>query len=212
MTACPSEAISIVGKKMSVTQVVKEIERDLAFYEESGGGVTFSGGEPLLQVEFLNKLLDSCNMRGIHATLDTSGYVTPEIMDSIRSKVDLFLYDIKIIDDRKHRKYTGASNKVILHNLEELTKGGSNVAVRLPVIPRINDDEANITDTGKLISSLHYVKNVTLLSYHRTGLDKYQSLGRSYKLTAIQPPTTQKLKIIKKNLESFGLVVKIGGR
>jgi pyruvate formate lyase activating enzyme len=209
---CSSEALSIVGKEMSVEETIKEIERDRAFYEESEGGVTFSGGEPLLQPSFLNAILRECNERNIHTTLDTSGYASQEVVNRICDKVNLYLYDIKTMDDQNHKKYTGVSNKLILQNLERLAKNGSDIAISLPIIPRINDDETNILRTGEFISSLRSVKYVSLLAYHKTGVDKYKNLGRSYRLEETQSPRSEKMEIIKKKLEAFGLKVKIGER
>jgi len=210
--ACSSEALSIIGKEMSVEETIKEIERDRAFYDESGGGVTFSGGEPLLQPDFLNAILRECNERDIHTTLDTSGYASQEVVDRICNKADLFLYDIKTMDDSSHKKYTGVSNKLILQNLGRLAKNGSDIVISLPIIPRINDDETNILRTGEFISSLRSVKYVSLLAYHKTGVDKYKNLGRSYRLGKTQSPRSEKMEIIRKKLEAFGLKVKIGGR
>ncbi len=209
---CPSEALSVIGKEMSVEETVREIERDRVFYDESEGGVTFSGGEPLLQPNFLEKMLDECGEKRIHTTLDTSGYASPEVINRIRSKVDLFLYDIKIMDNAKHRKYTGVSNKLILQNLERLAKNGSNIMISLPIVMGINDDDENIFRTCEFISSLPGVEHVSLLPYHKTGVDKYKNLGRSYRLNSIQPPSSQKTKEIKEKLEAAGLKVRIGGR
>lgn len=209
---CPSEALSIVGKEMGVEETIKEIEKDMVFYDESGGGVTFSGGEPLLQPDFLNAILHECNERDIHTTLDTSGYASREVVDRICNKVDLFLYDIKTMDDSSHKKYTGVSNKLILQNLEKLAKNGSNLAISLPILPCINDDETNILRTGEFISSLRSVKYVSLLAYHKTGVDKYKNLGRSYKLEETQSPRSEEMEAIKKKLEALGLKVRIGGR
>jgi pyruvate formate lyase activating enzyme len=209
---CPTEALSIVGKEMSVDETIQEIEKDRVFYDESEGGVTFSGGEPLLQPDFLDAVLHECNERKIHTTVDTSGYASQKVIDRIRDKVDLFLYDVKIMDDVNHRKYTGVSNKMILQNLETLAKNGSNIVISLPIIPNINDDEDKILRTGEFISSLQSVEQISLLPYHRTGVDKYKNLGRSYRLNSIQPPSSQKTKEIKEKLEAAGLKVRIGGR
>jgi len=197
---------------MSLEEIIKEIGSDMAFYEESEGGVTFSGGEPLLQPDFLNSVLHECNERGFHTTLDTNGYASREVVERIRDKVDLFLYDIKTMNDANHRKYTGVSNKRILQNLQRLAEKGSNIVISLPVIPHINDDEKNILRTGEFVSSLHNIDRVSLLPYHRTGIDKYKNMSRPYKLKRIQPPTSRKIDVIKERLEAFGLKVRIGGR
>ncbi|MCJ7422903.1 glycyl-radical enzyme activating protein [Candidatus Bathyarchaeota archaeon] len=208
---CPSEALSIAGKRLNVKEIIEEIEKDRAFYDESGGGVTFSGGEPFLQPDFLNALLDECKERDIHATVDTCGFAQYEIIDRIRDKVDLFLYDIKTMDDRMHRKYTGASNKQILRNLKKLAENGSSIVISFPVIPGINDDDKNLARTAKFIGSLPNTRQVNLLPYHRAGIEKYKSLGKPYKLNKIRPPANQKIKSIKEKMEAHGIRVGIGG-
>jgi pyruvate formate lyase activating enzyme len=209
---CPSEALSIAGQLKSVEEVVEAIERDAAFYEESEGGVTFSGGEPLLQPDFLEALLGECNERGIHTTLDTCGYASQKVVDSVSRKVDLFLYDMKSMDDARHKKYTGVSNKLVLKNLQRLVKNGCNIVVSLPIIPGANDSEENVRRTGEFISSLGKVKYVSILPYHKAGVAKYKNLGRHYKLEKIQPPSPREIDMLREKLESFGLKVKTGGR
>jgi len=208
---CPSDALSIAGKQMSVKEILEEIEKDRVFYEESGGGVTFSGGEPLLQPDFLDALLNECKERAIHTTVDTCGFARYEIIDKMRDKVDLFLYDVKTMDSRKHRKYTGASNGQILRNLEKLAEGGSSIVISFPIIPSINDDDENVTRTAEFISSLPNILQVNLLPYHRAGIEKYKNLGKPYKLTKIQPPSNQRMKSVKERMEAFGLRVGVGG-
>jgi pyruvate formate lyase activating enzyme len=209
---CPSEALSIAGRDLSADETIKEIERDKVFYDESKGGVTFSGGEPLLQPDFLGEMLHECNKRDIHTVLDTSGYAPRKVIERISRKVDLFLYDIKTMNKSSHRKYAGVSNNLILQNLKKLGETGSRLAISLPVIPRINDDPKNILGTCEYISSLPNVEYVSLLPYHRAGMDKYKNLGKPYRLMKTKPPSPQRLQTIKRRLEAFGLKVKIGGR
>ncbi len=208
--ACPAGALETIGKIMSAEDVMREIEKDFIFYEESGGGVTFSGGEPLVQDEFLYELLSDCRKKDIHTALDTSGYAPRKALLKVREKVDLFLYDIKHMDDSKHQRYTGVSNRIILENLKVLAQSGSSIIVRFPVIPGINDDEENISKTGKFIASLN-LKDISLLPYHNTGTDKFGKLGRIYKLPDILPPPGEKMLSIKEKLKKMGLNVKIGG-
>jgi pyruvate formate lyase activating enzyme len=207
---CPTEALAIVGKEMNLNEVLKEIEKDLIFYDESEGGVTVSGGEPLLQLGFLNTLLEECRERNIHTAVDTCGYAPRKSVNMMSDKVDLFLYDIKMMDERKHRKYTGVSNKPILENFKRLAENGSDILVRFPVIPGINDDEANVTQTAEFLVSCG-TKNISLLPYHRAGIEKYIGLGKAYKLEKTRCPSDLKLRQIKEELEGFGLRVKIGG-
>jgi pyruvate formate lyase activating enzyme len=200
----------MIGKKMTVESVIKEIEKDLVFYEESGGGVTFSGGEPLGQSEFLEGLLNGCQEKKIHTAVDTSGYISWEILNKISPKVDLFLYDLKIMDSKKHQKYTGVSNEIILENLKKLSSIHHNIFVRFPVIPGINDDYQNIKETGEFLSSLK-ITQVNLLPYHYIGIDKYKRLGRPYKLADTQSLSEEKLSEVSAILKKFNLNVKLRG-
>jgi len=203
---CPTQAWKMIGKKMTVEEVLKEIEKDLVFYEESGGGVTFSGGEPLGQSEFLESLLNGCRENKIHIAVDTSGHISWGILNKIHSKVDLFLYDLKIMDNERHKKYTGLSNEIILENLMKLSSVHHNIIVRFPLIPGINDDYQNIKKTGEFLSSLK-IAQVNLLPYHYIGIDKYKKLGKKYKLADIQPPSKEKLSEVSAILRKFKLNV-----
>lgn len=208
---CQSDALSIAGRQMSVKEILEEIEKDMTFFNESGGGVTFSGGEPLLQHDFLNALLVECKERDIHTIVQTCGFAPYEIVDRVRDKVDLFLYDIKIMDDRKHRKYTDASNGQILENLKKLAENGSSIVISFPIIPSINDDDKNVTRIAQFIQPLPNIKHVNLLPYHRAGIEKYKNLGKPYKLDRVQPPSDQRVKSIKEKIEAFGIRVQVGG-
>lgn len=207
---CPTGAIEKLGRSMTVTEVMKEIEKDKVFYEQSGGGVTFSGGEALLQTDFLTHVLDCCVARGIHTAVDTSGYAPWESLDRIVEQVDLFLYDLKHMDDEAHRKYTGVSNQLILENLAKLATKARNIWIRIPVIPGINDDANNIMKTGAFAQSLNLC-NVSLLPYHHIAADKYARLGKTYLLPHTQPPEDEKLAELSGKLTRLGLTVKIGG-
>ncbi|MGD0610706.1 MAG: glycyl-radical enzyme activating protein [Anaerolineales bacterium] len=207
--ACEAEARQLVGRTMSVDQVMEEIEADRAFYDQSGGGVTFSGGEPLAQRAFLFGLLAACKARALHTTLDTSGYATWAVMDKIRGYVDLFLYDLKLMDNVRHRRYTGVSNQKILSNLTTLSELGHRIIIRIPVIPGINDDEANLRQTGAFLAALPVRPAVELLAYHQTGLAKYESLGLEYRLAEIQPPEPMRMEGIAEILRGSGLQVMV---
>jgi pyruvate formate lyase activating enzyme len=208
---CPSDALSVVGREISIEEVMKEIEKDRIFYDESKGGVTFSGGEPLLQPKFLETLLGKCKDVGIHTAINTCGFASQHVFDRISNKVDLFLYDIKVMNNEKHRKYTGASNKTILENLKRLARNGSNVTVRFPIIPSINDDEENVVETAKFVSSLYTVAQINLLPYHAAAIEKYKNLDRTYKLSEVSPPSDQKMKWIKEEMEAYRLHARVGG-
>ncbi|MDO9465364.1 MAG: glycyl-radical enzyme activating protein [bacterium] len=207
---CPALAREMIGKKLTTEEVIKEAEKDLVFYEESGGGVTFSGGEPLGQSEFLESLLICCQEKKIHTAVDTSGYISWGILDKITPKIDLFLYDLKIMDSERHKKYTGVSNELILENLKKLSSIHNNIFIRFPVIPGINDDYQNIRETGEFLSSLK-IAQVNLLPYHYIGIDKYGRLGRTYKLATTQSPSEEKLSEVSAILRKFNLKVKLRG-
>jgi pyruvate formate lyase activating enzyme len=209
--ACYAEAREIVGQKMTVAQVMAEIERDVVFYDESGGGVTFSGGEPLWQQDFLLALLRACKEKEIHTTVDTCGFATWETLDGIREYVDLFLYDLKLMDEAQHRKFTGVSNDLILYNLQMLSMRGHSIFLRVPIIPGINDDDENIRQIGAFAAALPRLDRVDILPYHHAAAEKYHRLNKVYGLPEIRPPSEERMAEIAQTLQGFGLQVKIGG-
>jgi pyruvate formate lyase activating enzyme len=209
--ACYAEAREIVGQKMTVAQVMAEIERDVVFYDESGGGVTFSGGEPLWQQDFLLVLLRACKEKEIHTTVDTCGFATWETLDGIREYVDLFLYDLKLMDEAQHRKFTGVSNDLILYNLQMLSMRGHSIFLRVPIIPGINDNDENIRQIGAFAAALPRLDRVDILPYHHAAAEKYHRLNKVYGLPEIRPPSEERMAEIAQILQGFGLQVKIGG-
>jgi pyruvate formate lyase activating enzyme len=205
---CPAEALEVVGRTMTVEQVLTEIERDRTFYEQSSGGVTFTGGEPLSQSRFLLNLLSACRTRGLHTAVDTSGYAPWSVLDEIRPLVDIFLYDLKLMDNTRHREWTGVSNEDILSNLRRLSELGHEIRIRIPVIPGVNDDETNLRATGKFLASLMQVPHVELLAYHNIAEAKYAGLGKEYALPGIRFPTPDRMKECAAVLSSYGLTIK----
>jgi len=196
---------------MTVAQVMAEIERDVVFYDESGGGATFSGGEPLLQPHFLLALLQTCKEREIHTALDTCGFVSWKTLDRIRGWVDLFLYDLKLMDGTRHRESTGLPNDLILKNLQMLSDRGHNIILRMPIIPGLNDDEENIRQTGEFATASLGLNRMDILPYHHTATDKYDRLKRDYTLSHVHPPSNGRMSEIAQILLGFGLEVRIGG-
>jgi pyruvate formate lyase activating enzyme len=205
---CPAEALEIVGRTMTVEQVLAEIERDRTFYEQSNGGVTFTGGEPLSQPHFLLDLLSACRTRGLHTAVDTSGYSPWPILNEVRPLVDFFLYDLKLMDDTRHREWTGVSNVNILSNLMRLSELGHKILIRIPVIPGVNDDEENLRAAGIFLASLMRPPPVELLAYHNIAEAKYAGLGREYALPRIQSPTPERMTESAAILSSYGLEIK----
>lgn len=207
---CPNNAREYVGRNFTVKELMKEIIKDEAFYEESNGGVTFSGGEPLIHADFLRKVLEGCKIRGIHTAVDTCGHAAWESYEKILSKVDLFLYDLKIMNNEKHKKYVGVENKLILENLKRLSARNCNIFVRMPIIAGINDDDAHITEAICYLSNLNIIQ-VNLLPYHKMGMDKYKRLNMEYKLLGIEKPSEDKMTEIAEKFIKAGMKVKIGG-
>jgi pyruvate formate lyase activating enzyme len=202
---CYAEARELVGRRMAVDQVMDEIERDIAFYDHSSGGVTFSGGEPLAQPAFLRALLRASKARGLHTALDTCGFAPWEILDDVRGDVDLFLYDLKIMDGSRHRTFTGYSNECILENLQALSRRGHYIVLRVPIIPGINDDEENLRQIGAFAADLPSLERVDLLPYHRIGRDKYRRLGKACPMPETDPPPESQMATIAEKLRSMGL-------
>lgn len=207
---CIQNARQIAGKLYTVDEVLKEVLKDKVFYKNSDGGVTLSGGEPLVQADFVENLLIKLKSENIHTAVDTCGAVDFKVLERISKYTDLFLYDIKLMDDEKHKLYTGASNKTIIDNLIKLTKIHNNIYLRLPLIEGINDDEKNITDIIKLLENLN-IKRIYLLPYHDIAQHKYKKLGLIYPSEKMKKPSEEKLNTIKEMFERKGFIVKIGG-
>ncbi|GAA0748241.1 trans-4-hydroxy-L-proline dehydratase activase [Clostridium oceanicum] len=207
---CPNDAREYVGKDLTSKEVMDEVMKDEMFYEDSGGGVTFSGGEPMLHVDFIDEILDECREKEVHTTLDTSGYASWESFDKIRDRIDLFLYDLKVMDKEKHKKYIGVDNTLILSNLKKLSKHGHNIFLRMPIVVGVNDDDKNIDDSIEFISKLN-VLQVNLLPYHKMGMEKYKRLDMEYKLTGDEKPSDEYMNKLKEKFERAGIKVKIGG-
>lgn len=209
--ACPAEARELAGKTMTADEVLSEIEKDIPFYRQSGGGVTFSGGEPLMQPGFLLELLDRCGRLGLHRAVDTTGHAAAEDLLEAAGRSELLLYDIKHIDPVKHLECTGISNKLILDNLMLLARERTNINIRVPVIPGFNDDAENIRRLGDIALSLPQRPEISLLPYHSAAGNKYRKMGLEYGLKTVLPPERQKLEGMAGGLEGRGLRVRIGG-
>lgn len=207
---CPKNAREYVGKKVTVDELMSEILKDQVFYDESNGGVTFSGGEPLLHADFLEEVLKRCRIKGIHTAIETSGFVVWEKLEKIAENVDLFLYDLKQINNEKHKKFMGVENVAILENLKRLSDIGANIIIRMPLITGVNDDDEHIDGIIKFLSDISVIQ-VNLLPYHKMGMDKYGRLHREYKLTGMEKPSDEWMKKTKEKFEKFGFKVNIGG-
>ena len=196
---------------MSEADLLRDILADRIFFDDSKGGVTFSGGEPLLQHAFLSAMLKACRAREIHTTVDTCGYTTEANLRNIVPVTDLFLFDIKFADDQKHREFTGVSNESILHNLAMLGHIHRQIWVRIPVLPGVNDSPGELEAMAELIAGLKSVRQVNLLPYHKMGLHKFSRAGRDYRLADIVPPSREYMEAVREKFASLRLPIIVGG-
>ncbi|MDP4185887.1 MAG: glycyl-radical enzyme activating protein [Bacteroidota bacterium] len=200
-----------IGREYSVDELTREILRDQMFMDESGGGVTFSGGDPTLQPAFLEAVLKRCKKYGIHTAVDTSGFCSGDVIEKIAPFTDLFLFDLKHFDHEKHIQYTGVSNKIILDNLNNIISKGKEVIIRIPVIPGVNYEEKERKSMISLLSQIGRIKEVHLLPYHTIASNKYKRFGMENKMKGIPALNKSDLKEYKQELEQAGFKVKIGG-
>ena len=194
---CVQGARELIGRTVTMPELLHEIERDVVFFDQSGGGVTLTGGEPLMQPRFAIELLKACQAHGIHTILDTSGYARWKTLVEAAESTNLFLYDLKLMDDEQHRKYTGVSNRLILSNLKRLVDGGAQVIVRIPLIPSVNDDEDNLRQTQQFLSGLPNLAGVEVLPYHDIAESKYSALDLAYRLPELATPSLERVEWAK---------------
>ncbi len=200
-----------LGRWISVEDLMDELEKDRVFMEESSGGISISGGEPLQQADALFRLLELSGERNFHSTVDTSGYASKEKMKIVSRLADLILFDLKSMDDEKHLKYTGVSNKKIIQNLEIALKGSAEVHLRIPLISGFNDSPEAIESMVDYLEPYKRLKVVDLLPYHRLGSHKYQRFNREYLQNGFKAPTKTRIGEIEKTFEDAGYSVNIGG-
>jgi pyruvate formate lyase activating enzyme len=199
-----------VGKQTGLDDLLQEIEKDLIFFEESGGGVTFSGGEPLMQPEYLKKLAERCKKAGIHTTLDTSGHANQSALKKVLPQLDLILFDIKSLDEKTHIKYTGASNKQILKNLQYIREQQKKVVIRYPLIPGVNNTPEQLTSLKSFMKDRF--REIHFLPYHKIAAHKYKQLNKDYKMPDdVELLTKKYLEDLKADFEQNGFQIKIGG-
>lgn len=190
---CCTGAKELAGKEYEDQKLLEEILKDKVFYDQSGGGVTFSGGEPLMQGAFLLRMLELCKDAGLHTALETSGFGDPEVLLKASGMLDLIYYDIKHMDDEEHRRLTGVPNVRILSNLEELAKRHRNIVCRIPCITGLNDSRSNIRETARYTASLG-IGTLELLPYHDYGKGKYEQIGEEYTLAGLERPDPEHME------------------
>jgi len=209
---CPAKATEMSGQFESVADLIEVIEKERPFFEQSGGGVTFSGGEPLLYPKFLTEILDACGERGIHRAVDTSGLAKKDVLLEIAARTDLFLFDLKLMDSEKHKTWTGVGNEVILENLNALAETGATIQIRIPLITGINADDANIEATAAYVAALPGDKKpVNLLPFHDVGRGKDTKLGQSRDLHEMSEPTAADLERVISIFAAHGVLATVGG-
>ncbi len=203
--ACTNGALKFYGQYMSVDEVFDEVSRDIAFYSKSGGGVTVSGGEPLSQANFVAELFHRCRKMGIHTTIDTCGYASVSALKKVLVETDLVLFDLKLMNSRQHKRFTGRYNEVVLRNARLIVAKGIKMIIRIPIVSGINDSEENLVETARFVSELDNKLHVDLLPYHRFGESKYKMLGRDYQLTNVKPPDEEQLQRAMEIFKRYGL-------
>ncbi|MDO4833962.1 MAG: glycyl-radical enzyme activating protein [Bacillota bacterium] len=210
---CSTESCKLIGKEYTADELIDELNRDMIFYEESGGGVTFSGGEPLLDADFVRDVANEYKKKGISTALETCGQASWNSFNRVMAVIDWFLYDLKFVDEEKHRRYCGHTNEQILSNLIKLCESNEGkIIVRIPIIPGINDSEEELKAKGKFLKQRkHRIHEVHLLPYHNLGLVKYDNMGIKNKMESLVPPDSKYMKKITEILGNFDLTIRIGG-
>jgi len=209
--ACPTGARQMIGREMTVAEVVEAVLKDRIFYEDSGGGVTISGGEPLSQPRFLKALVEALHAAGIHVALDTTGFGCTEHLLAAARFSNLVLYDLKAFDEARHKKLTGVSNRSILENLKALNDVHRNIWIRIPVVPGFNDDVEELEKIAAFVAGLRAVTLVNLLPFHRSGLHKYERLGWGHSLDGVETPSAELMERADDVFRRRHLPTKIGG-
>jgi pyruvate formate lyase activating enzyme len=210
--SCPSGAMQMVAEHMDIASILESVHEERQIIEQSGGGVTFSGGEPLLHHKFLIEALDACRKEGFHCTVDTSGFTSKSVLLEVAKRTDHWLYDLKCMDSDTHLEWTGVRNEVILENLVELARTGASINIRIPLVEGVNADDANIVATARFVTSLAGDrKKVNILPYHKIAENKYQKLGRQINLDGMSEPSLARQREIARIFESHGLEAMVGG-
>jgi pyruvate formate lyase activating enzyme len=204
---CPAEALQMMGRSVTVEALYDELAADQPFWERSGGGVTLSGGEPLMQLNFAAALLERCRENYLHTALDSCLQVPTAAIETVFDKVDYFLCDLKLLSASRHRDCTGVTNEQILKNLAFLLKSDKDILVRRPLVPGFNDDAEELNTLGRFLESLRPGVALELLPYHRLGESKFERLGRPYELAEVVPPTREEMDAAKQLLGKFDLEV-----
>lgn len=209
--ACVAGALEQKGRAVTVRQALEEIEKDEVYYGYSGGGVTLSGGEALLQPAFAAEVLKACHERGWNTAIETALFVDRKAIDAVLQDTDLFLADFKLFDSEAHRAYTGRPNERIKENYRYLSQQGANIVMRIPLIPTVNDSVENLTNSARFAKELGTIEEVDLLPYHRLGVNKYEQMGREYAVSGVSQPDKKRMEELAGIFSGMGFRVVIGG-
>lgn len=207
---CPTGALELIGENMTINQIMDEVKKDMIFYESTSGGVTLSGGEPLSQKDFIVDLLIQLKDLGIHTAVETTGIGSWELIDRVSDYVDLFLFDLKIMDKNRSMDVVNADIEKIKNNFSRLVKKGVNIIPRIPLVPGYTMDDENIQSITEFVVS-QQCQEIHILPFHQFGSNKYINLGREYELEGVNPPTDYEVDLIKSYMELNGLKVVVGG-
>jgi glycyl-radical enzyme activating protein len=212
---CLQDARTIVGREYSVEEVMTEILEDRDFYKRNSGGATFSGGEILMQADFVNQMLIRCRKGGIHTAIETSGFGSAQKLLKLVQNTDFVFMDVKAMDSNLHRELTGVPNELILDNIrmvaEECARSGRDLVLRLPLIPGMNDGEENLKQTAEFVKHLPGEVELNILPYHNLGAGKYENIGQEYPLEDVEKISAEEMKRHKQILEASGICFSIGG-
>jgi len=209
-SVCSYKAIMLYGQPMNAEEIFDAVNQDKIFYQASGGGVTVSGGEALLQPQLVYDLFEKCRRAGIHTCIETSGYAAESALSQVLPNTDYILYDLKHLNSDKHRQYTGKSNSLILANAKIVAASGVEMLFRMPLIPGINDGSNNIKETADFLHGLgNNAPRIELMPYHRLGKGKYESLDRKYPLPDVLSPEPEHVESAKKEFEAGGIICTI---
>ncbi|MGI6574780.1 MAG: glycyl-radical enzyme activating protein [bacterium] len=209
---CYPQARRLVGREISVAEVLRIVKRDRIFYRHGGGGITVGGGEPTMQPDFVWALLKAAKENGLTTAMETCAYCAPEVLQKLSLETDIIYIDLKCVAEKVHKDITGVSNHLILSNIRLLTQERGDVIIRMPMVPGLNTEAYLVDEAGHFLSSLKNLARVELLPYHRLGVGKYHQLGRSYRIEEVKKPTDKEMLGWQTTLKSYGINCVIGGK
>lgn len=209
---CPTKAFELLGSNITISDLMKEIDNEAVFFDQSGGGVTFSGGEPLMHANYLLEALKECGKRYYHRVVDTTAFSSMETLLEVAKHTELFLIDLKVIDAKKHKEFTGVSNEKILANIQELAKTQCDIIFRMPLINGVNTSEENIRKTAEFMNGLERERNlINLLPYHSIAENKHIKLGASNDFKSFDAPSEKEISEIISLFKNYGVIATVGG-